>query len=488
LKIFKKLLIYSLICDKIYKNKKHRSVIFLLNPALVKDALNEALTTGGDFSELFVENTRRESITMRNGIVEDAVSGVDYGCGLRIFNGVNCVYAYTNDASRESLLRLAGEAAKAVKKSGGAKVLDFENKAVQNNHPVQIRFFDVHKKEKIDMLREAHNASKAYNESVTQTVNTFGGSVQNILIANSEGLWAEDTRVRGRAFIQAIASSETEKQTGYMGPGSLSGFEFFKNMSFTDLGNEAARIAVTMLKAELCPAGKFPVIIDNGFGGVIFHEACGHSIEATGVAKGASEFCGKLDQKIAADCVSAVDDGTIPNAWGSLNIDDEGMPTQKNVLIENGILKNYLIDKLNGKKMDMAPTGSGRRESYRYAPTSRMTNTFICNGTTPVSEIIAATEYGLYAAKMGGGSVQPATGEFNFAVLEGYMIRNGKIAEPVRGATLIGKGGEVLMNIDMVGNNLETAQGMCGSASGGVPTDVGQPMIRVKELTVGGRK
>jgi TldD protein len=195
-----------------------------------------------------------------------------------------------------------------------------------------------------------------------------------------------------------------------------------------------------------------------------------------------------MGQKIAADCVTAIDDGTIPNAWGSINIDDEGVPAQKNILIENGILTSYLVDKLNGRKMGMASTGSGRRESYRYAPTSRMTNTFIANGTTPVNDIIANTEYGLYAKKMGGGSVQPATGEFNFAVLEGYMIRGGKIAEPVRGATLIGKGGEVLLNIDMVGDNLDRAQGVCGSASGSVPTDVGQPMIRVKELTVGGRK
>ena len=463
----------------------------LLNPALVKDVLGEALTTGGDFSELFVENTRRESMTMRNGVIEDSNSGIDYGCGLRIFNGFNCVYAYTNDTSRESLMKLADEAAKAIKKDGATeeiKVLDFENKAIKNNHTAQISYFDIHKKEKIDMLREAHHASKGYDEVITQTVNIFSSSSQNVLIANSEGLWAEDTRTRGRIFIQVIASSENEKQTGYTAPGTLSGFEFFRNTNAKELGAEAARITATMLKAELCPAGKMPVIIDNGFGGVIFHEACGHSLEATGVAKGASEFCGKLGQKIAADCVNAIDDGTIPNAWGSLNIDDEGAPTQKNILIDNGILKTYLIDKLNAKKMGMASTGSGRRESYRYAPTSRMTNTFIANGTTPTKDIIANTEYGLYAKKMGGGSVEPSTGEFNFAVLEGYMIRNGKIAEPVRGATLIGKGGEVLLNIDMVGDNLSRAQGVCGSASGGVPTDVGQPMIRVKEITVGGRK
>jgi len=460
----------------------------LLNQALVKDVLDEALTTGGDFAELFVENNRKESIVMRNGVVEDSISGIDYGCGLRIFDGLNCVYAYTNDTSRESLLKLASEASKALKKEKCAKVLDFEKKEFINNHKIEINPFDIVKKEKIEMLRIAHNASKEYDPSITQTIDSLMNSVQNILVANSDGLWAEDTRIRGRMMVQAVASSETEKQVGYWGPGSLSGFEFFKSLDIKELGKNAAQIAVTMLNADLCPSGLMPVIIDNGFGGVIFHEACGHSLEATGVAKGGSVFCNKLGRQIASECVTAIDDGTIPNAWGSCNIDDEGNMMQKNILIENGILKSYLIDQLNGRKMKMSPTGSSRRESYKYAPTSRMTNTYIANGTTPAKDIVANTEYGLYAKKMGGGSVEPATGEFNFAVSEGYIIRNGKIAEPVRGATLIGKGSEVLMNIDMIGDNLERAQGMCGSLSGSVPTDVGQPMIRVKEITVGGRK
>ena len=462
----------------------------MLNTALVHDVLSEALAAGGDFVELFVENNRKESIIMRNGTIEDSVSGIDYGCGLRIFSGFNCVYAYTNDTSRESLIKLAGEASKAVKtkNKSDVKVLDFGKKEIKNIHAIEIPPYDALKKEKAEMLRTAHNASKEYDSLITQTINSFTSGVQNILVANSEGLWVEDTRVRGRIMAQAIASSETEKQLGYLAPGALSGFEFFRNLDIKELGREAARIAVTMLKAELCPSGLMPVIIDNGFGGVIFHEACGHSLEATSVAKGGSVFCDKLGQQIASSCVTAIDDGTIKNAWGSCNIDDEGSQMQKNILIENGILKTYLIDKLNGRKMKMSATGSSRRESYKYAPTSRMTNTFIANGSTPPEEIIANTEYGLYAKKMGGGSVEPATGEFNFAVLEGYIIRNGKIAEPVRGATLIGKGSEVLLNIDMVGNNLARSQGMCGSSSGSVPTDVGQPMIRVKEITVGGRK
>ncbi|MCL2400281.1 MAG: TldD/PmbA family protein, partial [Defluviitaleaceae bacterium] len=221
--------------------------------------------------------------------------------------------------------------------------------------------------------------------------------------------------------------------------------------------------------------------------GVIFHEACAHSLEATSVAKKASVFTDRLGEQIASPLVTAIDDGTMPNEWGSVHIDDEGTPTQRKVLIEKGILKSYMVDYLNGLKMDMPSTGSSRRESYKFAPTSRMTNTYIANGESTPEEVIADTEYGLYAKKLGGGSVQPATGEFNFAVDEGYIIRNGKIAEPVRGATLIGKGAEILPLIDKVANNMAQAPGVCGSISGAVPTNVGQPMIRVKEMTVGGR-
>ncbi len=230
-----------------------------------------------------------------------------------------------------------------------------------------------------------------------------------------------------------------------------------------------------------------PVAIDNGFGGVIFHEACGHSLEASAVAYGRSQFAGKLGQKIANEKVTAIDDGTIPNAWGSINIDDEGTPAQKNVLIENGILKSYMIDKFNGRRMGMASTGNARRQSYSYTPTSRMTNTYIAPGTDRNEDIIASMEYGLYAKDMGGGSVNPLTGEFNFSVREGYLVRNGEICEPVRGASLVGKGSDVIMNIDMVGSDLDMGQGMCGSSSGSVPTNVGQPLIRVSSITVGGR-
>ena len=265
------------------------------------------------------------------------------------------------------------------------------------------------------------------------------------------------------------------------------GMELYDMKTPEDAGTEAARQAVTMLHAGYAPAGNMAVAIENGFGGVIFHEACGHSLEATSVATGRSQFCGKLGQQIASPIVTAIDDGTEPNSWGSNNIDDEGHPTQKLVLIENGILKNYLVDRLGSRRMGMPATGCGRRQNYHYEPTSRMSNTYIAAGKDDPEEIIGTMEYGLYAAAMGGGSVNPVTGEFNFAVREGYMVRDGKIAEPVRGATLIGKGSEILPKIDRVSRNLESAQGMCGSKSGSIPTNVGQPLIRVSSITVGGR-
>ena len=341
---------------------------------------------------------------------------------------------------------------------------------------------------KVELMRKAYYAAKNYDDTISQVSVSYGDYEQNILIANSEGLLVEDRRVRTRTGISSVASKDGEMQTGFFGPGAHMGFEYYDTFNIEDYAREASRIAKTMINAEHCTSGKMPVVIDNGFGGVIFHEACGHGLEATSVAKGLSTFSGKLGEQVASDLVTAIDDGTIPNAWGSSNIDDEGTRTQRNVLIENGILKGYMVDKLNGLKMGMPPTGSSRRQSYKLAPTSRMTNTYIENGKSTKEEIIANTENGLYARYMGGGSVNPTTGEFNFAVTEGYMIKDGKIDKPVRGATLIGNGSEVLKKIDMVGDNLWHGQGMCGSVSGSIPTNVGQPTIRVSSITVGGRK
>lgn len=460
----------------------------MLDKQLIDKILIEALSTGGDFAEIFVEKKSSSNLFMIDGKVESSISGRDFGIGIRIFKGLFSVYGYTNDMNEENLLKATKKIASSISGTKEDITINLIRQDIENINKIQIYPQDIKKSEKIELMKIASHSAKDYDEHISQVRVSLGDVRQNILIANSEGLFTTDERVRGRISIESVATDGNDMQTGRVSPGASAGFEFFRNMDIEAKAREASRIAKTMLFASYAPSGKFPVVIDNKFGGVIFHEACGHGLEASSVAKGNSIFAGKMGQMIASPLVSAVDDGTLPNEWGSLTIDDEGNKTQRNLLIENGILKGYLVDKLNGRRMKMKSTGSGRRESYKYAPTSRMTNTFILNGKSSFDEIIKNTEYGIYAKNMGGGSVNPATGDFNFAVMEGYIIRNGEICEPVRGATLIGNGGEVLKKIDMVGNNLGFGQGMCGSSSGSVPTNVGEPTIRVSEITVGGRK
>lgn len=466
----------------------------MLNKQLVYDVLTAAMSTGGDLAEIFVENTVRDTINMINGQVEKANWGINAGAGIRIIFGTSAVYAYTNNTSRESLIKLAIDAAAAVKASINKGIKEGINAKSVIARVEQLKFADnitidkANKKKIVEGLRTASSASYNYNPLITQTSGFYAHVSQDVLVANSNGLWAEDRRIRTRVALQAVASDGNEKQTGFKGPGAKGGYEFVESLDLAQIGKDVAKTAVTSLKADLCPSGRMPVVIDNGFGGVIFHEACAHSLEATSIAKKASTFTDKMDEVIASPVVNAVDDGTLAGEWGSINIDDEGNKPRRNILIENGVLRSYMVDYLNGLKMGMPSTGNGRRESYRFAPTSRMTNTYILPGNEKPDAIIADTPHGLYAKQMGGGSVDPASGDFNFAVVEAYMIKNGKIAEPVRGATLIGKGHEVLMNIDRVADNFAADQGMCGSISGSVPTNVGQPLIRVKEMTVGGRK
>jgi len=459
----------------------------MLSKNIVSQVLAKCLITGGDFAEIFEDDSINNSISLVDGKVKDAIGGRSYGIGIRIFKGLKSVYAYTNNNSLNSLLETAYRAALALGDVKEEKSIVLSEKKIETIHPILYYPKDVQYERKISILKSAYNGAKNYNSDISQVISSYSDKEQSILIANTDGLYVEDKRIRTRLGVSAVASKENENQTGFQGPGRHMGIEMFETIDAESAGIEAARIAHTMIHAKNCPAGNMTVAIDNGFGGVIFHEACGHALEATAVAKGNSVFAGKLGQKIASSKITAIDDGTIPNAWGSLNIDDEGNKTQKNVLIENGILKGYMIDKLNGRRMNMEPTGSSRRQSYKYQPTSRMTNTYIAAGTDKPEDIIKSIDNGLYAKKLGGGSVNPVTGEFNFSVQEGYLVKNGVIQEPVRGASLIGKGSDVLMEIDMVGDNLELAQGVCGSSSGSIPTNVGQPMIRVKNITVGGR-
>ncbi|MDF2616996.1 MAG: tldD [Sedimentibacter sp.] len=367
----------------------------MLNKQVIEDTLNAALTTGGDFAEIYVEDRTNNGIVMIGGKVESTMTGRDYGVGIRIFKGFNSVYAYTNKSDRDSLISTAKKAAAAIEGKQGTTALSLNMTQNENINVIHIDPSTIEKTRKVQLMRRAYDTAFNYDELITQVTVSYMDYNQDIMVANSEGLWKEDKRVRTRLAISSVASKNGEMQSGFFGPGASKGYEFYENLDIDKYAREASRIAVTMVNAKYSPSGKMPVIIDNGFGGVIFHEACGHGLEATSVAKGLSVFSDKIGQKIASPLVTAIDDGTIPNEWGSFNIDDEGTPAHKNVLIENGILKGYMIDKLNSRRMKMDITGSGRRQSYRYAPTSRMSNTFIDNGKSSPEEIIANTEKGI---------------------------------------------------------------------------------------------
>ncbi len=449
------------------------------------EILNKGLATGADFVELFFEDTKSNYIEYVGGLVTKIDTNNVHGVGVRIIKNGKVFYGFTNDFNQveDVVLKLSstfsGKQIKTVSK--------LEEVKKDNITTCKINPYNASLDLKISYLERLYNASKNYSEEITQVMCMALDKAQDVVIVNSNGVYATDLRTNIRITDRCIASDGKDMQTGMKDVGHNEGYEYFENVDFEEIGKEAAKMAVTMLHADYVKGGKMTVVINNGFGGVLLHEACVHSLEATAVAKNVSVFCNKLGQKIASDIVTAVDDGTLHNYWGSLNVDDEGHKTQRNVLIENGILKSYLVDYNNSFIMNHPVTGSGRRQSYKYMPTSRMTNTFFENGKSTFEEIIENTEYGLFAKSMGGGSVEPSTGEFNFVVLEGYMIEHGKITKPVKGATLVGSGKEVLMNIDMIGNNLLTAHGMCGSLSGVVPTDVGQPTIRVLNMTVGGK-
>ncbi len=458
----------------------------MIEKTLLEELLGIAVSTGADFAEVFAERERGYQIRLVSRRIDAVKDLLLCGVGIRAFVGTKTYYASTSDTSREGLLRCAANVAGAVGEQTGAASVTLTEKPVVRES-VRREPTDVTAREKADLLREACEAAHGVSEKISQVQGTYMDVERAFTVANTEGLLATDCKVRTRIAINAVASDGGENQSGFYGPGAGMGIEFFETVSPRAAGERAARQALTNLSAVYCPAGTMTVAIENGFGGVIFHEACGHSLEATSVGIGASQMAGKLGEQIANPKVTAIDDGTIEGAWGSYRIDDEGNPAARNVLIENGVLKKYMVDRLGSRRMGMPMTGNSRRENYTFEPTSRMTNTFIDNGPDKNEDIIASIEYGLYAKEMGGGSVNPLTGEFNFAVKEGYLVRNGKICEAVRGAALIGTGAQILKDIDMVGNNLARGQGVCGSASGSVPTDVGQPLIRVKKITVGGR-
>jgi TldD protein len=460
----------------------------LLDKDVAGRVIDHALSLGADFAELFVEKNNNARISILSSKVHEIAGGVDFGIGIRLIYGTKVLYGYTNSTNEDELKKITTLiAANDQKASEGARSA-FTDQVINNIHPSSLGLDSSYAMdEKIKFLFEVDKAARGMGDKIDQVNALSLQRLQSVELFNSEGLHTNDDRHYSRLVAQVFAKDGTEQSTGYEGPGALQGWEFINTIDPKQFGEQVAKQALVKLTAVDCPAGKMPVIIDNGFGGVIFHEACGHLLETTSVAKKASVFWDKMDQMIANECVSAVDDGTIEGKWGSINIDDEGMPTQKTQLIKDGKLTSFLVDKVGAMKTGYDRTGSGRRQSYKFAPASRMRNTFIEPGDSSLEEMIATIPNGIYCKKMGGGSVQPGTGEFNFAAQESYLIKDGKIDKPLKSATLIGTGPEVLKQISMVGNNFELAAGMCGSVSGAVPTTVGQAAIKVDDILVGGQ-
>ncbi len=459
----------------------------MISKEMINKILQTAIDCGGDFAEVFVENKFNTTIIKENDTVEQGTVARDYGIGIRVIKDTNSVYTYTSNDDENNLIQITKQVCSLLKKEKGL-IYKPVSELEQSLLKVEKEFSKVSYKRKMDLINQVIASGKEYDTKVKRMYVKYLDQEQNVVIANSEGLYREDNRNKTRMLMIAYAQKDMDVQSGYSGPGAAKGFEFYDEINVEDYAREAARSACAMAGANYCKAGQMSVVVDNGFGGLMFHEACGHSLEASCVAKGHSEFSGRLGEKVASSVVTLVDDGSIPNTWGGLSIDDEGINTRKNVLIENGILKGYMIDRLNGKIMGMKPTGSSRRESYQFAPTSRMTNTYIANGTSKREDIIAQTENGLFVKAISGGSVNPLTGAFNFAVAEAYEIVNGKIGEPVKGATLIGTGSEVLQKVDMVADNLRIDQGYCYAGSGAIFIGAGQPTVRISNMTVGGIK
>jgi TldD protein len=459
----------------------------LIEEAVLERTLQSALRHGGEFAEVFAEDRRVASVRLDDGKVEEFVSGRERGAGIRVVRADTTGFAHTADLS-EAGLRAAADAAAAAAQGapGETRVVDLQRRDVNRPHEVLVLPETVDKVRKAEILERADHAARAESDSIRQVSATYADSRRRVLIANSDGLLVEDDRVRTRFGVNCVAVGDTGMQTGSEAPGRTLGFEIFDEISPEEVARTAAQRALTMLRARPAPRGRLPVVLKRGAGGVLFHEACGHGLEADLVDKDASVFRGRVGELVASPLVTLVDDGTYAREWGTYAIDDEGAPAQRNVLIENGVLTDYMWDLVRARKAGRPSSGNGRRETYQHLPMVRMTNTFLLAGEEDPEAIIRDTPHGLYCVALGGGQVDTATGDFVFGITEAYMIENGEITEPVRAAQLIGNGPETLRLVDAVGSDFDTWAGTCGKDGQGVPVSSGQPTLRVAELTVGG--
>lgn len=458
------------------------------DPALLERTIARALRRGGDFAEVYVEDRATLGLRLEDGRIEQTSGGREVGAAVRLLCGERTFYAYSDEVD-EGALTAAAEAVAAAASGGAPGSSAVELGAVRSapgKHPVRVPPETIAIERKADLVRAGDEAARGAGAEVVQAIVAYGDSRRRVLIANSLGELVHDDRTSVRFVAQVVARRGEIIQTGVETLGGHAGFELVDEAAARRVGATAAGKALTMLDSHPAPAGAMPVVLANGFGGTLFHEACGHGLEADAVAKGASIYSGKLGEIVAARIVSAYDDGALVNGWGSQAFDDEGVPTQKTLLIEEGRLTGYLYDRLRAKQMGAAPTGNGRRQSFRHVPIPRMTTTYIAPGEASADEIIAATPRGFYAKSLSGGQVEPASGNFVFGVAEGYLIENGRVTRPLRGATLVGNGIDILLKIDMIAGDFEVKTGMCGKDGQSVPVGTGQSTLRISEMTVGG--
>jgi len=460
----------------------------VLDHELIAQTLTTALRTGGDFAEVFVEDKQSSSAMFDDGRVEELTSGRDRGAGIRVVVGETTGFAHTADLSPEGL-RSAAEAAAAAARGGGRgpRTVALGARSGRTEPTARLLPETVAKATKVGLLALANEAARSTGAPVTQVSARYGDSRRRILVANSDGLLAEDDQVRTLFSVSCVASGDTGLQTGRESTGRTVGFELFDETDVEEMARRAASRAITKLSARPAPSGAMPVVVGPGGGGVLFHEACGHGLEADLVGKAASVFAGRVGEQVASPLITLVDDGTMVGEWGHVTIDDEGHAAGRNVLIDKGVLTDYMWDWQRAEKQGRASSGNGRRQSYQHLPMVRMTNTYITGGDDDPEAIIADTASGIYVAQLGGGQVNTATGDFVFGMTEAYLIENGELGDPIREGNLIGNGPEVLNRIDRLGNDFAMGSpGTCGKDGQGVPVGDGTPTLRVTSLTVGG--
>jgi len=454
--------------------------------------LTEALSAGGDYADLYFEHQTTTSLLVDESLVKSATQGISAGCGVRVVSGERTGYAYTDELTADRIIQAARTAALIASAPSKQNVAGFKNTDKRNLYPVRTPTVDAEVAAKLDLLMRADRAARAYDSRIVQVNCSFADSLRHVLVAASDGTMSADIQPLSRMNVSAIArdpKNESNTTSGVAGGGGRVGIEHFLTEQPPEhFAGRAARQALLQLDAREAPAGEMEVVLGPGWPGILLHEAIGHGLEADFNRKKLSAFAGLMDRRVASDKCTVVDNGTMPNRRGSLNVDDEGTPTQNNVLIEKGILRNYLSDKLSSRLMGLPSTGSGRRESYEHIPMPRMTNTYMLAGEDAPEDIIKSVKRGLYAVNFGGGQVDITNGKFVFTASEAYLIEDGKVTAPVRNATLIGNGPDVLTRVSMVGHDLKLDEGVgtCGKEGQHVPVGVGIPTLKVDSITVGG--